>query len=79
MERLAEDDVEAGEPTNDWRQYRKRPVVIDAKPVTQRVEIETREGTVVAEPGDMLIVGVDGEVYPCDRDIFKRTYEEVEP
>ena len=61
----------------EWGKYRKRPVVIDAKQLTQRVEIDTREGTVVGDSGDYLIVGVEGEIYPCGREIFEKTYEEV--
>lgn len=72
---LEESDVDL--EGDEWGKYRKRPVVIDAKQLTQRVEIDTREGTVVGEPGDYLIVGVDGEIYPCGREIFEQTYEEV--
>lgn len=28
-----------------------------------------------AEPGDWIIMGVKGEVYPCKPDIFTATYE----
>jgi hypothetical protein len=28
-------------------------------------------------PGDYIIKGVDGELYPCKESIFRRTYEEV--
>lgn len=31
----------------------------------------------VAEPGDWIIRGVQGEFYPCKPDIFEATYEEV--
>jgi hypothetical protein len=31
----------------------------------------------VAEPGDFIIKGVEGEFYPCKPDIFRKTYEEV--
>jgi len=61
-----------------WLRVRKRPIEVRAKELTQRVEIGTREGTVVGEPGDYLIVGVDGEVYPCDPDIFDETYSVVD-
>lgn len=27
--------------------------------------------------GDVLITGVQGEMYPCDLEIFKQTYEIV--
>ena len=37
--------------------------------------IPTLEGTHNFTPKDMLITGVDREIYPCKIDIFKRTYE----
>ena len=40
-----------------------------------RVEIHTKEGTMVAAPGDYIICGVQGEFYPCKPDIFEATYE----
>lgn len=30
-----------------------------------------------SEYGDYIILGVNGEVYPCKPDIFEKTYEEV--
>ncbi|MBV0903926.1 hypothetical protein [Haloarcula salina] len=69
------DDLDVGE----WSAVRKLPVEVEARRVDDRVEVDTREGTVVAEPGDVLIRGVEGELYPCDPDIFDATYEVVEP
>ena len=40
--------------------------------------IPTLEGTMKFTPDDMLITGVQGEIYPCKRDIFEATYERVE-
>ena len=40
--------------------------------------IPTLEGVMRFERGDMLITGVQGEIYPCKRDIFDATYERVE-
>jgi hypothetical protein len=40
--------------------------------------INTLEGPVVASPGDWIIRGVKGELYPCKPDIFEATYEPVE-
>ncbi len=37
--------------------------------------IPTMEGTFNFTPGDMLITGVNGEIYPCKKDIFEKTYE----
>ena len=40
--------------------------------------IGTLEGDHEARPGDMIIEGVKGEIYPCKPDIFAATYEAVE-
>jgi hypothetical protein len=40
--------------------------------------IPTLEGTMRMQRGDMLITGVNGEIYPCKKDIFKLTYEPAE-
>ena len=37
--------------------------------------IKTMEGTMEAKPGDWIIKGVKGEIYPCKPDIFAATYE----
>lgn len=37
--------------------------------------IPTLEGTMRFKRGDMLITGVKGEIYPCNIDVFKTTYE----
>ena len=39
--------------------------------------IKTLEGTMRADYGDYIILGIKGEVYPCKPDIFISTYEEV--
>jgi hypothetical protein len=40
-------------------------------------EIKTLEGTMIANGGDFIIKGVQGEIYPCKSDIFELTYEQV--
>lgn len=37
----------------------------------------TDEGTMAASPGDWIIRGIKGEVYPCKPDVFEASYEEV--
>lgn len=39
--------------------------------------IPTLEGNHIFTKDDMLITGVNGEIYPCKRDIFEKTYELV--
>jgi hypothetical protein len=36
--------------------------------------IPTYEGTLLFTPDDVLITGVQGEIYPCKKDIFRATY-----
>ena len=59
------------------RKYRKKPVVIEAYQTLSEVEIKTLEGTMIGNPGDWIITGVNGEQYPCKPDIFEKTYELV--
>lgn len=40
--------------------------------------IPTLEGEMNFTPEDMLITGVNGEIYPCKIDIFEKTYELAE-
>lgn len=44
---------------------------------TQTISINTLEGAVVVSPGDWIIKGIKGELYPCKPDIFEATYEKV--
>ena len=42
------------------------------------VYIETLEGKMLANNGDYIIKGVNGEFYPCKSDIFEKTYDKVD-
>lgn len=42
-----------------------------------KVVIKTLEGNMIANPGDYIIKGVKGELYPCKPDIFEQTYESI--
>jgi len=44
----------------------------------ERYLIPTLEGVHNFTPQDMLITGVNGEIYPCKIDIFAKTYDCVE-
>lgn len=41
------------------------------------ININTLKGVHHASFGDYIIKGVNGEFYPCNPDIFKKTYEVV--
>lgn len=40
------------------------------------IYISTLEGTMEASVGDYIIRGINGEHYPCNPDIFEKTYDE---
>lgn len=42
------------------------------------MEVSTLEGKMLVSPGDWIIRGVNGELYPCKPDIFEKTYDKVE-
>lgn len=60
----------------EWMTVRSTPTVKEARgPVEEREEIQTREGTVVAEPGDYVVREDDGSVYPIAPEKFADYYE----
>jgi hypothetical protein len=58
---------------------RKKPIVVHACQMNfpEGFSVTTLEGTVVGKEGDYLMVGIDGEKYPCRQDIFEKTYDIV--
>lgn len=58
----------------------KRPIVImvnadsEGNEKISYAEVSTEEGVMTCERGNIIIKGIDGEVYPCRKDIFERTY-----
>lgn len=67
-------DIDARMAFDDWlvkRQQSNR----QCRYVGPDLAIQTLEGQMVARPGDWIIKGVKGEIYPCKPDIFEATYE----
>jgi hypothetical protein len=52
----------------------KRPVAVAVRAAEPGEQIETREETLTADAGDLIITGVHGEVYPISPEIFVETY-----
>ena len=65
------------EPVGGGR-FRKRQVVVEAIQLRHRTTVETGSGTLIGQPGDWFINGVNGGQYPCDREIFSETYEPID-
>ena len=55
---------------------RHNPDINDGGPA--RMIVHTREGVVMAAPGDYIMRGVRDDFYPCGEEIYRETYEEVE-
>jgi len=62
-----------------WKKARKKPIVVDFREVIGDEEvIDTKEGILVAKRGrDYIVRGVEGELYPVNKEIFAKTYDEV--
>lgn len=56
------------------QKFIKKPIVVEAYQTDCEVQIETLEGLMTASTGDWIIIGVNGEKYPCKPDIFEKTY-----
>lgn len=61
-----------------FKKVRKRAIIIQAIQIDEEFTVETLEGTMKGKPGDFLMIGVDGERYPCAKEIFFKTYDFVE-
>lgn len=61
-----------------FRIYKKK-TTIQAVQVCKPFTCDTLEGTMTGKNGDYLAIGVKGEIYPIDREIFEETYELVFP
>lgn len=52
----------------------KRPIEVEVRRAEPGEEIETREGVLTAQEGDLIITGVEGEEYPIAPEILAKTY-----
>ena len=64
--------------TSPSQRFRKKPLEIEAYQLTEQKEIKTREGTLMGYPGDWIVTGIQGEIYPVGKEIFEMTYEPVD-
>lgn len=60
----------------DYQWFRKRPVNVMAVEITGVFTVHTKEGVMEGKAGDYLVIGEEEELYPVDKEIFKKTYEE---
>ncbi len=63
-----------------FRAVKKRPIVVHACQMNlpEGFSVTTPEGVMTGQQGDYLMVGVEGEKYPCKKEIFDKTYDFVD-
>ena len=62
-------------PDVDFKKALKKPIPVQCVQINEPFEVHTLEGVMQGQPGDWLMVGVHGEMYPCADAIFKKTYD----
>ena len=65
-------------PDLPFKKAVKKPIAIQCYQMDESFEVETLEGTLSGKKGDWLMVGIEGELYPCDQTIFAKTYDIIE-
>lgn len=65
-------------PKLNFRKAVKKPIPIKCIQIDEPFEVKTMEGLMKGKKGDWLMVGIHGEMYPCDQSIFNQTYELIE-
>lgn len=73
LDRVDHVDVDSHDRKSRAQQYIKI-IPIKAIKMQEDFEIETLEGTMKGKKGDWLMQGVKGELYPCERKIFEKSY-----
>lgn len=65
-------------PSVGFKKAVKKPIPIRCIQIQEPFAVETMEGILEGKAGDYLMVGIRGEMYPCDQQIFKETYDWVQ-
>lgn len=60
-----------------FKQCRKKPIIVHACKMNFKggFEVTTMEGVIRGNPGDYLMVGVNGEKYPIAAAVFEKSYD----
>jgi len=65
-----------GDPPNvEFQRAVKKPIPVKCIQVDEPFTVETMEGLMTGKKGDWLMVGIHGEMYPIDHEIFMKTYD----
>lgn len=53
----------------------KKPIIVKAYQMKNEFKVKTKQGIVKGKAGDYIIEGIDKERYPCDKEVFEKTYD----
>lgn len=53
----------------------KKPIPVDAVQLFEPFSVKTKEGVMTGKAGDFLMIGIHGEKYPCDCQVFIDSYD----
>lgn len=69
--------IEAAQYTRNGLEAEKVAKWCGGEQTNDGLVVHTKEGDMLADYGDWIIKGVEGEFYPCKPSIFEKTYEEA--
>lgn len=64
-------------PDLEFQKAIKKPIPVKCIQINEPFEVETIEGIMKGKKVDYLIVGIHGDMYPIDQEIFLKTYDVV--
>ncbi|GAO98971.1 hypothetical protein Cva_01641 [Caedimonas varicaedens] len=62
-----------------WKTYVKKPLHVQASQQEEEFMILSLAGKMRGKAGDYVIKGIEGELYPCDKRIFEKSYTLLTP
>jgi hypothetical protein len=77
MIEVTQEIVDQARTSEGIQKYQKRPIQIEAYRIKQPFYVKTLEGTMQGKENDFVVVGIRGELYICDQEIFDETYIKV--
>lgn len=67
--------IKGEKPNFPFKKAIKRPIPIEIYQMNEPFKVKTNEGVMQGKAGDYLMVGVKGEMYPCSKEVFEKTYD----
>jgi hypothetical protein len=77
MIEVTQDIVAQARIIEGTKKYKKLPIEIEAYQMDEHFVVNTLEGQMMGNKGDYVVVGIRGELYPCNKEIFESSYVRV--